>query len=61
MKVGGFLFSWCVTQSINQEKQTPKVKTLIVLALLAASIIGALAQAERTTMPQRAPTQNEQK
>ena len=46
MKVGGFLFSWCVMQSINQEKQTPKVKTLIVLALLAASIIGALAQTE---------------
>ena len=44
MKVGGFLFSCCVTQSINQKKQKPKVKTLIALALLAASIVGALVQ-----------------
>ena len=44
MKAGGFLCSWCVTQSINQEKQTPKVKTFIALALFAASIVGALAQ-----------------
>ena len=44
MKVGGFLFSWCVTQNINQKKEKPKVKTLIALAMLAASIVGALAQ-----------------
>jgi hypothetical protein len=24
MKVGGFLFSWCVTQNINQKKEKPK-------------------------------------
>ena len=44
MKVGGFLFSWCVTRNINQKKEKPKVKTLIALALFAASIVGALAQ-----------------
>ena len=44
MKVGGFLFSWCVTQNINQKKEKPKVKTLIALAMLAASIVGTLAQ-----------------
>jgi hypothetical protein len=46
MKVGGFLFSWCVIQNINQKKEKPKVKTLIALSLFAASIIGALAQIE---------------
>ena len=46
MKVGGFLFSWCVTQNINQKNEKPKVKILIALALLAASITGALAQTE---------------
>jgi len=40
------LFSWCVTRNINQKKEKPNVKTLIALALLAASIIGALAQTE---------------
>jgi hypothetical protein len=44
MKVGGFLFSWCVTQNINQKKEKPKVKTLIAIALFAASIVGVSAR-----------------
>jgi hypothetical protein len=44
MKVGGFLFSCCVIQNINQKNEKPKVKILIALALFAASIVGALAQ-----------------
>jgi hypothetical protein len=44
MKVGGFfLSSWCVTQHQPEERNT-KVKTLIAIALFAASIVGAYAQ-----------------
>ena len=39
--------SWCV-QNINQKKEKPKVKTLIALALFAASIVGAMAQVHVT-------------
>jgi hypothetical protein len=41
------LCSWCV-QNINQKKEKPKVKTLIAIALFAASIVGAMAQVHVT-------------
>jgi hypothetical protein len=43
MRVGGF-FVLLVRRNINQKKEKSKVKTVIAIALFAASIIEALAQ-----------------